>query len=84
MMFFVIYRKLYTEKRLTSKTFGAEIHGFTGPEDTDENINVKDLLRYPNCFHNTNLSWHKHRDILFSFEDNTVAWKSELKSTTWS
>lgn len=28
----------YYEKRLTGKTFGAEIHGFTGPEEKDEKM----------------------------------------------
>ena len=32
-----------TEVRLTSKTFGAEVHGFTGPEETGEKTNVIDL-----------------------------------------
>lgn len=36
---------MYFEKRLTSKTFGAEIHGFTGAEETGEKRNVNNLLR---------------------------------------
>lgn len=35
-------QEMWIEKRLTGKTFGAEIHGFTGPEETDKKINVKD------------------------------------------
>lgn len=33
-------RNIGCRKRLTSKTFGAEVHGFTGPEETGENVNV--------------------------------------------
>lgn len=31
--------------RLTSETFGAEVHGFTGPGERGQNVDVIDVLR---------------------------------------
>lgn len=76
MMFFVISGILCIERRLTSKTFGAEIHGFTGPEETGERINVIDLLRHPSLlqlFPQRVLITNLKFNVFFPFENIIMA-----------